>query len=307
MGMTKIAVLAGGKSDEREVSLRSGAAVAAALTQAGYEVTVLDPSTIDSEFENQIKSCDVVFPALHGEGGEDGSIQAWLEQRNIPYVGADSAVSAICFDKAAYKQKIQAADIITPKGEIVDENSFQNSELINGPFVLKPFDGGSSVDTFIIRNPTTTDFATVSNAFERHPRMLLEELVEGQEITVAILCDEVLPVIEIIPPTGGEFDYENKYNGKTQEICPPVSISDAVQAKAQKLALQIHHRLGVRDMSRTDIIVSKSGELYVLETNTIPGLTDQSLLPRAAQVAGYDMPTLTSRLVEAALSRTASA
>jgi D-alanine-D-alanine ligase len=134
--------------------------------------------------------------------------------------------------------------------------------------------------------------------------MLLEELIEGQEITVGVVLDKALPVIEIIPPADGEFDYDNKYNGKTQELCPPEDISNVTQEKAQQIAEKIHLSLGVKDFSRTDIMVRASDEkLFVLETNTIPGMTDQSLLPKAAAVAGLSMPQLCSELVEAALHR----
>jgi D-alanine-D-alanine ligase len=134
--------------------------------------------------------------------------------------------------------------------------------------------------------------------------MLLEELIDGQEITVAVLADKVLPVIEIIPPQDAEFDYENKYNGKTQELCPPQHISEDIQKQAQELALRIHKELGLRDFSRTDIMIRRSdSKLFVLETNTIPGLTDQSLLPKAAAVGGINMPTFVKMLVEAARAR----
>jgi D-alanine-D-alanine ligase len=135
--------------------------------------------------------------------------------------------------------------------------------------------------------------------------MLLEELIDGQEITVATLLDEVLPVIEIIPPSGGEFDYENKYNGKSRELCPPQSISPDIQKQAQSLTKQIQDLLGVRDLSRTDFMIDGEGALWILETNTIPGLTDESLLPKAAGVAGYGMPDVCRMLVEAALARQA--
>ncbi len=304
--ITKVAVLAGGSSDEREVSLRSGAAVVAALIEGGYEVLQLDPAHRTLDYEQQIEGCDVAFPAIHGKGGEDGSLQAWLEAKQIPYVGADSIVSAICFDKWHYKQKLQDAGLPVPVGHLVDEAEFWQSPMIQAPFVLKPYDGGSSVDTFIIRDIADIDRQALSTAFTRHPQMLVETLVDGQEITVAIFGDVVLPVIEIIPPVDGEFDYENKYNGKTRELCPPISISREVQEEAKELVLEIHKMLGLRDMSRTDIMIDETGKLFVLETNTVPGLTGQSLFPKAAAAAGYGMVDLTSMLVEAALARSKS-
>ncbi len=299
----KVIVLAGGNSDERAVSLRSGAAVTAALTEAGYDVLQLDPAQPTPDYEKQIERSDVVFPALHGKGGEDGSIQAVLEAMHKPYVGADIAASEICFNKWDYKQKLLALGLPVPDGQLVDEAEFWQSHFVTEPFVLKPYDGGSSVDTFIMRDIANIDKTALSAAFAKHGKMLLEELIEGQEITVPILGEEVLPVIEIIPPDGGEFDYENKYNDKTQELCPPVSVSAEIQKSARELALKIHQALGIRDLSRTDMLIDGSGKLFVLETNTMPGLPPQSLLPKAAAVAGYSMADLTSKLVENALNR----
>lgn len=303
MFKTKVLVLSGGNSSEREVSQRSGAAVATALTDAGYEVSQADPTERGFNFDEALKHCDVVFPALHGKGGEDGSIQAYLEMRGIPFVGAGSIASGICYDKWHYKQKLQAASLPVPHGELVNELEFWASPLIQAPFVLKPYDGGSSIDTFIIRDISSFDHNAFKPAFRRHIQMLLEQLIDGQELTVAILGAEALPVIEIVPPAGDEFNYKNKYNGKTHELCPPVSIGFEVQKRAQQLALQIHTMLGANDLSRTDMILDETGALWVLETNTIPGLTDQSLLPKAAAAGGYSMVDLVRNLVEAALAR----
>jgi D-alanine-D-alanine ligase len=176
-------------------------------------------------------------------------------------------------------------------------------ELTTRPYVLKPCDGGSSLDTFIVRNPQQANTAAMEHAFDTYQEMLLEELISGSEITVAILGEQALPVIEIIPPADEEFDYENKYNGKTQEICPPQHLPEAVQHQAQQLALHIHTLIGCSGMSRTDMILDAQDRLFVLETNTIPGLTDQSLLPKAALQADIPMPQLVEILIEDALTR----
>lgn len=304
--MTKVTILAGGVSDEREVSLRSAACVERALKESGYLVAMLDTGVVaESQLAADLESADIVFPVLHGKGGEDGSIQKLLEKYSTPYVGADSVVSELCFDKWKYRQAVSEFEIPLAEGALVTKNEFWNSEMAQKPFVLKPYDGGSSVDTFIIRNPSKADETAINTAFKKYERMLLEELIEGQEITVGVLGDEVLPVIEIIPPSDGEFDYENKYNGKSQELCPPQHINKPLQQEAQRIAKLIHTKLGIRDMSRTDIIIrSSDNALFVLETNTIPGMTDQSLLPKAAAAAGYDMQTTVTMLIESALSRT---
>ncbi|HVX48493.1 MAG TPA: D-alanine--D-alanine ligase [Candidatus Saccharimonadales bacterium] len=302
--MAHVIVLAGGTSDEREVSLRSGEAVRKALEKAGHHAEIVDTADGLDTLLPQLKQADVIFPALHGQGGEDGVLQKFLEDNGIDYVGSDSQASALCFDKARYDELLRENNLSTPNTELVKYQEYLRSELRRKPFVLKPNDGGSSIDTFIVRDPAEADEITIKEAFGRHKILLLQSLIEGDEITIAILGDEPLPVIEIIPPEGAEFDYDNKYNGQTQELCPPMHVDINIQKKAQSLALQIHRLTGCRDMSRTDMIVTPSGELYVLETNTIPGLTDQSLLPKAAGEAGYDMPALCDKLVRLALART---
>lgn len=298
--MNSITVLYGGTSAEREVSLRSGTTVAAALEEAGYTVRLLDAATASID---QITDCEAIFPALHGTGGEDGTIQATLEARHIRYVGSDSESSRICFDKWQYRQLMEANRLPVAKGAIVGNIDYANHPLSHIPHVLKPINGGSSIDTFIIRDPNQAPVSQIEDAFRRHETMLLEELIEGIELTVGILGETPLPVIEIIPPSNGEFDYINKYNGATQELCPPQHISSEVQANAQALALQAHRAAGCRDLSRTDMIVTNDGALYILETNTLPGMTEQSLFPKMAAVAGMDMSELVSRLVTMALKR----
>ena len=299
--MTKILVLAGGDSDEREVSLRSGGAVHAALQTAGYDSELLDYNA-DQVADAQLMRADVVFPALHGIGGEDGQVQSRLEKLGLPFVGSDSASSALCMDKRRYKQHVRGT-IPVPEGELVDLGSVWQSPLTARPFVLKPSDGGSSVDTFLVRDTENMDRQGIEAAFARHPQLLLEELISGIEITVAVLGDQALPAVEIIPPAGGEFDYANKYNGATQELCPPANVAEELQRTAGEYALEAHRLCGCRDMSRTDMIITADNQMYILETNTIPGLTSQSLLPKEAAAAGITMPELAGQLVEAALAR----
>ena len=238
--MSHVLVLAGGTSGEREVSLSSGKAVVAALQTAGHEVEVRDPADGLDELEPLLAKIDVVFPALHGVGGEDGTIQTWLEEHKLPFVGSGSAASRLCFDKAAYKQFLQAHNLPTPAGHTVDLDHIWADDLTREPFVLKPVDGGSSIDTFIVREPALAPRQDIEQALRLHSVMLLEKLISGTELTVAILKDKALPVIEIVPPKDGEFDYENKYNGQTAELCPPQHITSEVQQAAQALALKIH-------------------------------------------------------------------
>lgn len=301
--MSQVIVLAGGASEEREVSLRSGHAVAKALEEIGHTVTTLDPAEGLKKFLPELRAAEVVFPALHGAGGEDGVLQKFLEDHRIAYVGSDSRSSSLCFDKARYTKLLARHGILTPASDLTDYQGFQHSELRQQPFVLKPNDGGSSIDTFIVRDPLKADLAAIQKAFDRRHIMLLQELINGTEITVPVVAERALPVIEIIPPSGGEFDYENKYNGLSQELCPPLHVSKSLQKTAQDLALRIHHLTGCRDLSRTDFIITAAGDLYTLETNTIPGLTAESLVPKAAEQAGMSMSDLCKRLVEIALRR----
>lgn len=301
--MTKVLVLLGGDSPEREISLRSGTAVAEALTQAGYAVEMLDAREPAATIIEHAQNADVVFPVLHGLGGEDGEIQKILEHAGLPFVGSGSVASERCFDKWSYKQLLLEYGLPTPNCALVSKETFRQNSLASKPFVLKPHDGGSSIDTYIVRHVDNATLAECETALERHNTMLLEELIEGAEITVGVLHDRALPVVEIIPPSGKEFDLENKYNGATQELCPPLHVALDTQERAQQLALQAHTLTGCQDMSRTDIIIDRSGALFILETNTIPGMTNQSLFPKAAMEAGYPMDRLVSELVTSALAR----
>jgi D-alanine-D-alanine ligase len=294
-----IVVLAGGTSGEREVSLRSGAAVAKALETKGHVVTMVDPK----DGLDALGEPDVVFPALHGAGGEDGTVQAELEKRNIACVGADSVASALCFDKWAYRIKLQEAGLPVAKGEMVTAQSFDESPLAQKPYVLKPVDGGSTIDTFIVRDPATANKKEINEALGRYDEMLLEELIEGVEITVAVLGQTPLTPVEIIPPEGGEFDYENKYNGKTRELCPPKHVDDTAQYQAKGLALKAHDLTSCQDLSRTDFIIRNDGSPVILETNTLPGMTDQSLYPKAAAASGIPFADLVDQLVKMAKAR----
>ncbi len=294
----KVLVLSGGISDEREVSLRSGKNVTKALISAGYDATNLDPKIITgSELKKACQSSDVVFIALHGKGGEDGSLQKKLETWNVRYIGSDPASSKNCIDKASMRRIAKAAEFVIADGEYVTINSFKSSKLLKAPYVIKPIVGGSSIDTFVVRKPARAPIAEIEHALVKYGKMLVEELIEGVEITVGVLGKKALPVIEIIPPHNQEFDYKNKYNGKTQELCPPQNVAKDVQKRAQQEAEKLHTLFGCRDMSRSDYIIRADGSLVLLDINTVPGLTEQSLLPKAAATAGVTMDELVTKLV----------
>jgi D-alanine-D-alanine ligase len=292
----KILVLLGGISNEREVSLRSGRSVADALKSAGHEVVEYDPQQGYEGLAGFVAKVDCVFPILHGRGGEDGTIQAELEKLGFKYLGSDSKVSKLCFDKNAFKEVLNKLSILTPKSELVTRSSINASPLLHNPYVLKPLNGGSTLDAFIIRDPGNRNYDP--RIFDQYELMLLEELIVGTEITVPVLGPTALPVIEIIPPEGKEFDYDNKYNGETQELCPPQHVDATKQQEAQRLAEMMHKEVGARYLSRSDMIIDHEGKIWVLELNTMPGLTERSLFPKAAQVAGMDMPQLMQKFLD---------
>ena len=288
-------VLGGGISPEHAVSKRSAQAFQEALEGLGHAVTPLDPAEVSlEEIITQGHASDGVFPVLHGVGGEDGVIQKALEDAGIPYFGPDSEACRLTLDKTLFKKILEEHNLPTPAWNLIAADELADEPLTKAPFVLKPYDGGSSIDTFIVRS-IPYDSAPLLEALDRHGRMLIEQLIEGDEVTVGILGDEALPVIEIIPPKDQEFDYENKYNGATAELCPPVHVNEALQQQAQALALAVHKATGCRHLSRTDIMINGAGELYIIDTNTLPGLTGQSLYPKAAAEAGYGWAQLVQR------------
>lgn len=293
----KVVVLSGGASPEREVSLRSSKAVAEAARQAGFEVVEAD--LIDgSKVLDQLDKNTVVLPISHGINGEDGVVQAELEKRHLAFLGSDSIVSKNCFDKHQNRLIFEKNNIIMPEAAEVTRESYARHPLSKEPHVLKILHGGSSIGTLIVRKPKELKQEQVNEIFTMEDRAILEELIEGIEITVPILDKKALPVIEIVPPTDGEFDYDNKYNGLTQEIVPPKNVSIEIQEEAQRLTEKCHQIMGCRHLSRTDFMLDDNGKLFALEINTIPGLTNQSLYPKSAAVAGISMPQLVKKFVE---------
>ncbi len=291
-------VLGGGTSPEKDVSYRSAKAVQAALEELGHSVQYLDPATTSTDEIIQVASeSDLTFPILHGTGGEDGELQRQFEAAGINYFGPDPEACDTTFDKVVFKRILEAHNLPTPRWSVISVEELENEPLAKNPFVLKPIDGGSSIDTFIVRT-IPFDSAPLAEALKRYGEMLIEELIEGSEITVGILDTTPLPVVEIIPPKDKEFDYENKYNGATQELCPPQNVSPELQLEAQRLALATHEATHCRHLSRTDILIDNRGELFIIDTNTVPGLTNQSLFPKAAAEAGYSWVELVKKFTQ---------
>ncbi len=304
-----VALLAGGKSAEREVSLKSGAQVYQALDKDRYEILRYDPATDLSSLAHDASKIDVALIILHGRMGEDGTIQGMLESLGIPYQGSGVLGSALAMNKILSKQLYIQAGLQTAPYTIVERGSHPPiSKIIlelGLPLVVKPEHEGSSIGLSIVK-----DAAKVENAFkiawEFDKRCLVERYVSGIEITAGVLGNDnlqALPLIEIIPGDSYEFfDYEAKYTpGASKEVCP-ARILPAVAMKAQDYAKRAHNALHCRGYSRTDMIVA-GDELFVLETNTIPGMTATSLFPQAAAAVGIGFPDLLDRLIGLAMEK----
>jgi D-alanine-D-alanine ligase len=302
-----IALLAGGISSEREVSLNSGEQVYAALDKTRYDVVRYDPKTDLSKLMADAASIDAALIILHGPYGEDGTVQGMLDLLDIPYQGAGVIGSAVAMNKLAAKRLYTEAGLLVPpycvirRGPIPELGGcIQHLEL---PIVVKPVEGGSSIGIAIAQTAEELRQA-VEEAFRYDKQVLLEKYIEGTEVTGGVLGNddpEALPLIEIVP---GEkhafFNYEAKYKaGETTEICP-ARISETLTDRAQTVAVKAHDALFCRGYSRTDMIIADD-EIYVLETNTIPGMTATSLFPQAAAGAGLDFARLLDRLIELSL------
>jgi len=294
-----ITVLLGGPSAEREVSLRSGAAVAAALRSLGHKVNELDPS---SEPWQLPKGTEVVFLALHGTYGEDGTVQTRLEELGVPYTGCDPEASRIGFDKTLTKERCVAAGVPTARSMLIDSPTASWPMGWDPPVVLKPARQGSSVGLQFVERVSDWS-AALAEALRFDSRVLMEEKVSGRECTVGILGDQILPVVEVRPRTG-IYDYQTKYSSGTTEYFCPAPFENGTTARVQQAALGAFRDIGGRDYSRIDVIVRPNGEPIVLEVNTLPGMTETSLLPKAAAAAGISYEDLCQRMIDLALRLT---
>ena len=296
-----ITVMLGGPSAEREVSLRSGAGVAKALRSLGHQVTEVDPK--DGTFLLPRKT-DVVFLALHGTYGEDGVVQQQLEKLGVPYTGCDSESSRIAFDKVRTKERCIEAGIPTAKYVVIESEKTPWPMGWQPPVVVKPVRQGSSVGLqFVDRVADWSD--ALREAIRYDSELLAEEKILGRETTVGILADAALPVVEVRPKSGG-YDYRNKYTaGNTDYFCP-ADFDPATTKAIQDAALGAFRAIGGRDYARVDVMVRPDGGPIVLEVNTLPGMTETSLLPKAAAAAGLDYAALCQRMIDLALQHTAA-
>ncbi|NLL83162.1 MAG: D-alanine--D-alanine ligase [Lentisphaerae bacterium] len=292
-----IAVLMGGTSSEREVSLRSGQAVVQGLNQAGYQITpvVLDTNSIDS-LPNTI---DAVFIVLHGGYGENGTVQADLDKRRIPYTGPGSAASRLTINKAATQQTLAKAGLPIPPNELLSATA--TTTVIPYPVVVKPPCDGSSVGISLVPEPAALPAAlTLARQHAPQGEVMVEAYIPGREWTVGVLIDRPLPAVEICAPNGW-YDYHAKYNSNTTRYLFADNATDhTTAALCQQLALKAFAATGCRGYSRVDFRVTPEGHPFILEINTVPGFTATSLLPKGAAHAGINFPELCATIIETA-------
>jgi D-alanine-D-alanine ligase len=318
MNNKRVAVLRGGPSEEYSVSLKSGRAVLTALQEIGYShkdiVITKKGEWLENGFvrkpEMALEAVDVVFVALHGHYGEDGQVQRILERKNIPFTGSRALSSGIAFNKELTKRTLMSHNISMPRHRRMhrEESDRLDEEIPNiflelgSELFVKPIDSGSSVGARYVPNEETLRIV-LAELFENYDQVLIEQFIRGREATVGVLDNfrneptYVLPVIEIVPP-GGEplFSFENKYNGKTEEIVPG-RFSYREKAILAEAATTVHKVIDCKSYSRSDFIV-RDGQIYFLEVNTLPGLTPESLFPKAAAAIGLPFPHLIKHLVE---------
>jgi D-alanine-D-alanine ligase len=295
----KIAVLMGGPGSEREVSLATGRGVAKALRSLGAEVVEIDVRDENFQLPGEV---DLAFITIHGTFGEDGQIQKILERRGIAYTGDGVSASEVAFDKIRTKQKFQEHGVTTPPWEVIHPGQRPTISL---PIVVKTPRQGSTVGVVIVKNENELESA-LGEASKYDRELLIEKFVSGRELTIGILGDEALPILEIIPK-GGFYDFNNKYpflnpqaGGGAEHVCP-ANIDAGKTKEIQELALRAFRAAGLQVYARADVILSDNGEPFVLEVNNIPGMTEASLLPEAAAAAGIAYPDLCARII--ALSR----
>jgi D-alanine-D-alanine ligase len=309
--VSRVAVLKGGRSLERQVSLRSGARVEDALERLGHEVAAID---VGLDLISRLRDVrpDVAFVALHGRDGEDGTVQELLEILGIPYTGSGVLACVRAMDKVLTKHLLAEGGVPTPEFFAFSQTAFRDlgaadalgaiEERLDFPIVVKPAGQGSALGIKFARSAADVPAALVA-AFSYDSKVLLERHVAGRDLAVSILAGEPLPVVEAVPREEDFYDFESRYEiGRTDFVCPAQLPHGATQ-RAHELALRAFDLLGLYGFARVDLMLDGAGELYVLEANAIPGLTDTSLLPQAAEAGGVQFDELVGRILELAVAR----
>lgn len=295
-----IAVLMGGPGSEREVSLASGKAVAGALQAAGKTVTAVDVRDADFVLP---EDTGLAFNVIHGTFGEDGVIQSILEERGVPYTGGGSASSRVAFDKHLAKERFVAAGVPTPASEVIDLAGGQRPSMAL-PYVVKSPCQGSSVGVYIVKTEAEAE-AALKDVTRYGDTALIEQFVQGRELTVAVLDDRAYPIVEIVAPDG-VYDMANKYpwlsGAQGSRYFCPADLDEETTRAVQEAGLAGHRSLGIEVYSRVDVLLDAEGHPFVIEANTIPGMTETSLLPKSAAAAGLGFPDLCLRIAELSLA-----
>jgi D-alanine-D-alanine ligase len=291
----KVVLLMGGPGKERPVSLNSGAAVAKAIRSLGADLQEID---IIGQFFKLPEKTDLVFNMIHGTFGEDGALQSILDGLGVPYTGEGKDGSCLAFDKIASKRKFDEAGVPNAKWEILTSGQTTSIPL---PLVVKPPREGSSVGVHIIQQPEELP-AALEDCFSRDSEVLVEEFIRGRELTVGIVGSDALPVVEIVPKVDF-YSYENKYTKGNSDYFCPARLDEATTRAVQYAALAAHRSLGLEIYSRVDVLLDSKNKPFVLEVNTIPGMTETSLLPKAAAVAGLNFASLCEEIAGLSLSR----
>ncbi len=296
---TKIAVLMGGPSSEREVSLSSGKAMFAASAALGYDAISVEFKDDILSHLDTLKSVDIVLIALHGGIGENGRIQGMFESLGIRYTGSDALSSAICMDKHISKLLAEDVGIATPRWKRIRKGQSIYKNEFDYPFVVKPNSEGSTIGLTIVHNENDYDSA-VEEAFKYDDEILIEEFISGKEITVSIVGEDVLPIIEI-RPEHGLYDYECKYTkGMTEYICP-AELNEDLTKRIKQTAFEVYKLLKCRHYGRVDLRLDNNNQHWFLELNTLPGMTDTSLLPKAAKATGISFEQLIGKIIKQSL------
>ena len=297
----KIVVLMGGPGSERDVSLATARGVSKTLRTLGAEVVEMD---VRDENFTLPADVDLAFLTIHGTFGEDGQLQRILEQRGVAYTGDGAKESEIAFDKIRSKEKFREHGVTTPPWQVV---TLGQRPTIPIPLVIKPSRQGSTVGVYIVKNAREIDTA-MAEAAKYDEKLLVEKFISGRELTIGILGDQVLPILEIIPK-GGFYDFTNKYpflnpqaGGAAEHVCP-AKIDPEKTRQIQELALRAYRALGLQVYSRVDVLLPDDGAATVLEVNTIPGMTEASLLPETAAAAGIDYAGLCLRIIQLSRAR----
>jgi D-alanine-D-alanine ligase len=314
MTSPRVVVLAGGLSHERDVSLRSGRRVAEALAEAGVEASVRD---VDAGLLGWLRTerPDAVVPLLHGEVGEDGALREVLELAGVAYVGSPPAAARLAFDKPIAKQVVTRAGLSTPASVTLPADTFREIgaaavmaallERLGLPICVKPAKGGSALGCTVVTAADQLPAAMVA-CFAYGPVALVEQCVRGVEVSVPVFDTGsgpvAYPAVEITPD-GGVYDYTARYTAGSTEFVVPASLDDAVAAECARVSVAAHRALGLRDVSRSDLIVAADGTVWFLEVNVAPGMTETSLVPLSVEAAGQDLGVLVAALAELAAAR----